>query len=332
MTNRTHALQTQFFEKIKDVTDPKISYIDELSDVLGVSRDSVYRRIRNETSLSLEEIIILSEYFKVSFDLNQNQDKGTVTFGYKSMATQEDFKGYLKNIISDLSQIIQSDKKLVTYAASDVPVFHNFMFKDLTAFKVFYWMKGVVDDPILQGKQFDEDLIDPEVFELTKTLYKAYSLTPSREIWTPETVNSQIEQIRYYWESGLFKSKEDAVNVLEQAQESFNTIKEQVSRGTKILEGKDAGVNNFEFYYSEIEIGNNTIMVDRGESKMLYLSFNSFNKMLTTNKKFCEETQNWLDNLIKKSVLISGVSEKLRYQFFNSINKKLAGVREQIIS
>ena len=41
--------------------------------------------------------------------------------------------------------------------------------------------------------------------------------------------------------------------------------------------------------------------------------------MSTGNKNYVDETQIWLDNLIKKSVLLSGISEKQRYQFFKKI-------------
>ena len=135
---RTQDLQSNFFQKIKDILSPNASFADELADVLGVSKDSVYRRLRNETSLSLEEIIILSEHFKVPFDLIEKQENNAVTFTYKSLENQNDFKTYIQSIITDLSQIIQSDDKMVTYAANDIPIFHHFHFKELTAFKIFY--------------------------------------------------------------------------------------------------------------------------------------------------------------------------------------------------
>jgi hypothetical protein len=51
------------------------------------------------------------------------------------------------------------------------------------------------------------------------------------------------------------------------------------------------------------------------------------NSLATANPQFCEETEHWLKNLEKKSTLISGVSEKLRYKFFttmlNTINEQL---------
>src|SRR5690606_18392516 len=73
----------------------------------------------------------------------------------------------------------------------------------------------------------------------------------------------------------------------------------------------------FSLYSSEVVLGTNCIYVSNGEVNYSYISFNSVNSLTTTNADFCEETENWLRNLQKKSTLISGVSEKQRYQFFS---------------
>ena len=52
--------------------------------------------------------------------------------------------------------------------------------------------------------------------------------------------------------------------------------------------------------------------------------------MATTNSNFCDETENWLVNIIKKSTLISGVSEKQRFRFFKIINDKISKIKERV--
>lgn len=327
-SKKSALLQFSFLQSIKDVMDPNLSFVDELADLLGISRDSVYRRLRNETSLSLSEIMVLSEHFKVVFDLNQQVGSGAVGFSYQPMRKQADYKQYLLSLAKDLGQILHAQERLITYAANDIPIFYHFHFPDLTAFKIFYWLKGVIHDPDLVGKKFDQSLIDPDIIALTNELAKAYSIVPSREIWTVETVNSQLEQIRYYWESGQFQDRQSALTVCRQAKESYELLNKQAERGSKTLEGKP--LKNFWLYYSEIEIGNNTIMVDRGGKKLLYISFNTFNTLVTANELFCNEVDGWMQNLIKKSTLISEVSEKVRFQFFQTIGRKVEALIKEI--
>jgi hypothetical protein len=52
--------------------------------------------------------------------------------------------------------------------------------------------------------------------------------------------------------------------------------------------------------------------------------------MVTLNESFCADIEYWLQNLIRKSVLISGVSEKQRYRFFKMKYDKVRKLREKI--
>ena len=60
-----------------------------------------------------------------------------------------------------------------------------------------------------------------------------------------------------------------------------------------------------------------------GETKYSYITFNTMNSITTNNPEFCEETEHWMKNLEKKSNLISGISEKQRYQFFSGMFKTI---------
>ena len=87
-----------------------------------------------------------------------------------------------------------------------------------------------------------------------------------------------------------------------------------------IEEGSEtAPKKNYTLYYSDIEITNNCVLVSMGDMKNVFLGHQTFNTIDTSNISYCNDTENWIDSIIKKSTLISGVSEKLRYQFFNKM-------------
>ncbi|HET6225931.1 MAG TPA: helix-turn-helix domain-containing protein [Bacteroidia bacterium] len=68
--------QIAFIQLIKNSLPSNISLVDELSDLLKISSDSAYRRIRGESALSIEEITVLCKHFKLSFDsfINNNSE------------------------------------------------------------------------------------------------------------------------------------------------------------------------------------------------------------------------------------------------------------------
>jgi len=61
-----------------------------------------------------------------------------------------------------------------------------------------------------------------------------------------------------------------------------------------------------------------------------YISFNTLNSLTTNNAAFCEETEHWIRNLIRKGTLISGTAEKQRYQFFNTLFRSIDACEARI--
>lgn len=61
-------LQVQVFQNIKSKLPAHLSMVDEIANVLELSNDSAYRRIRGEKLLSLEEVYKLCSHFRLSLD------------------------------------------------------------------------------------------------------------------------------------------------------------------------------------------------------------------------------------------------------------------------
>ncbi len=331
MATNSNSLQNQLFENIKNLIPSQASFPDEMADLLGVSKDSAYRRLRGETALTIDEVNKLCTHYKISFDALGHNLSSTVSFDYNSLLLNEDgFKEYLTSIYKTLSRLTKLENKQVYYFAEDVPLFHHFKYLELSTFKMFYWLKSVMNVPSMEGKKFNPGIISDELIELGKNVYETYSKIPSVEIWTESTVFSTLKQIEYCWDSGQFFSKKDAIVVCEKLIVTLEDIQRQAELSYKnINAGCKADTGSYMLYNCEIEIGNNCILVKAGETKMVYITHMTFNKLITPHKAFCNDTEEWMHNLIKKSVLISGSSEKLRYKFFN---KALASVKKLIKS
>ncbi len=326
--------QTILMQRLKDALPANISLVDELADLLKVSNDSAYRRMRGETALSIEDIAAICKHFKLSFDsfLNSN-DNGLVTFSYHQLSSHvNSYKEYLTNINNDLGKIMKFDNKEIIYAAEDVPVFHHFYFPELTAFKIFYWNKSILNSKGFEDNKFDINFVNDELVGIAMEIWDKYSKIPSIEIWSDDTVNSTVKQIEFYWDSGIFSKKEDALLVCDQLSQMLDRIKKQAELNVKLdrTNKPAASENNYTLYHSDVMIGNNCILVNMGETRATYISYHTFNVMLTTNANYSNETDLWLKNLIRKSSLISGVAEKQRYQYFKRTEEVMKRLRDKI--
>lgn len=329
-TTSSNSLQFQLFEKIKKVIPAAGSFADEMAEILDISKDSAYRRFRGETALTIDEVYKLCHYYKISFDSLCLNNSDTVSFDYDSLALNENgLKEYLLSIYETLRLINKAPVKQFTYLAVDIPIFHHFGFPQLAAFKIFYWLKLVMNASSFDGKKFVIQEIPEELTELGRKIYNEYMLIPSVEIWTESTVLSTIKQIEYCWEAGQFHKSADAISVCNQFIQQLELIQKQAEFNNKIIsdDKTKSDSNNYKLYNCEIEVGNNCILVKTGDLKSVYMTHMTFNKLVTPHTQFCKDTEEWLQNLIKKSILISGSSEKQRYRFFS---KALASVKKLI--
>jgi hypothetical protein len=323
------SMQIRFFERIKDVLPASLSLVNEIAEILEVSNDSAYRRLRGETPLTIDEISTLCSHFKIGFDIS-NIQTGTVSFNFDQMSGMEGFRNYLDDMLKTLNHLSKSENTELFYAAIDVPIFHHFNYPELSAFKMFYWLKDVLNEPSFEGAKFNTSLVTDELKSIGKQIYKAYTNIHSVEIWTHATLNSSIAQLEFYWDSGLIEKSEEAILLCNQLEDEVKTIQKQAELSSKLVVDNVASIENFKLYFCEIEIGNNCIFTQKGEEKTVYLSFHTFNKLATSNTKFCEDTYKWLSNIIRKSTLISGVSEKQRYMFFKQAYDKIAKLRKRL--
>jgi hypothetical protein len=311
-------MQEVFIKHLKQVVPSNVSLVDDIADLLQISNDSAYRRLRNETELSLDETYKICKHYRISIDSVLSNKGDSVTCNYIKLTDSIDnFENYLTSLLNQLQKLQKADDAKIIYAAEEIPIFHSFYSKELTAFKLFYWQRSVLNIPDYQTKKFDWDSIPEKQLQLANEIHQAYLKVPSTEIWTNETIQTTIKQIEYYFESGAFKEKEDAIVVLQELKKMMQAINQYAEDETK------AKNTSFNLYNSDLVIGTNCIHVAVAGSVISYISFNSINSLTTSNQQFCEEIEHWMKNLIKKSTLISSIAEKQRFQFFSKAYKAI---------
>jgi len=311
-------MQEVFIKHLKQVVPSNVSLVDDIADLLQISNDSAYRRLRNETELSLDETYKICKHYRISIDSVLSNKGDSVTCNYiKLTDSEENFDNYLISLLNQLERLQKSEDAKIIYAAEEIPIFHSFFSKELASFKLFYWQRSVLNIPAYQSKKFDWDVISEKQLELCDKIHHTYLKIPSTEIWTDDTINTTIKQIEYYFESGAFKDKEDAVLVLQDLKkmaQAINSYAEDENKSKNI---------SFNLYNSDLVIGTNCIHVTVAGSVISYISFNTMNSLTTSNQQFCEEIEHWMKNLIKKSTLISSIAEKQRFQFFSKAYKAI---------
>ncbi|HEX2532865.1 MAG TPA: helix-turn-helix domain-containing protein [Chitinophagaceae bacterium] len=318
------ATQQSFFAYLKGLLPAHRSLVDEVADLLNLSTDSAYRRLRGEKALDFGELQQLASHYKISIDQFLQLSPEALLFTDRSMTAHDafHFEGYLQAVIADLEYMNGFDRKTMWYLNKDVPIFHHFALPELAAFKCFFWRKTIVHDPVFAQTDFIlEEQVGP--FEAAgRKIGDLYAALPSVEIWNAESINSTIRQIEYYRHMQLFRRAEDAGRVYAALRTVIDRIEAFAEEGVKRTAGGAAG-GRYEVFVNEFILGDNTILVELDGRKFVYVNHGVHHYMLTKDDRFCAFTADHFRNIIRKSTPVSAVNEKERRMFFNRIRRKL---------
>ena len=111
--------------------------------------------------------------------------------------------------------------------------------------------------------------------------------------------------------------------------DTLEHLQKQAEAGVKITPWENPGVKkiNFRLFHNTMIIGDNTIYVQCGANRLVFINYDVLNYMKTPDEQFCTDTHEMLQNLMRRSTLISSSNEKNRYRFFNILLEK---VRERV--
>ncbi len=323
--------QEIFIGLLKRNVPSNINLAEDMGQVLQISSDSAYRRIRCETALTLDETVKLCNHFDIPLDVLNHSTPNSISFKIHKLSNHIDsFIDYLEALGSDIGNLTKYENGEIIYAAEDLPVFYSFFFKELARFKLGYWNKSIQNVEELQGTYVEDLQIPAEWQEKVQAIVSNFLQVNSIEIWNEDTLKSTLRQVKFYWEAGFFKDIITFKNVCNDLIALITKVQKQTEINQKLdISGASTGAN-FTFYQCDLMIGNNTVLASSENFKTTFIGYNSFNFMNTQNSFFNQQNQTWLDNLISKSILMSGVAEKLRNQFFKAQIKKIEMLMDKI--
>ncbi|MCB9246669.1 MAG: hypothetical protein H6606_09595 [Flavobacteriales bacterium] len=334
-------IQSAFIQSLKDRLPAHLSLVDELADLLNLSADSAYRRMRGDTPLTLQEAFLLAVHFNVSLDALMGQDSGIVPFIYQPIDEHNfRFRDYLKNVLDIMEFVDRHKDSDVVYLANDIPLFHLMHIPEIAAFKLFFWEKTILNYSSLADVQFEIGVADEFVNEISRKIRNIYCRIPSTEVYSSESIDATLKQIEYCFVAGMFKNEEDAGTLCDLLKNLMAHIRKMAEYGYKFKYDRDGNlpveimensfVPNYMLYFNEVVHTDNTVLIKSGDEQRTYLTNNGINSFFTRSKRFYDDTYRSVDILLKKATLISGTSEKERNRIFNAYNRKIDNLRKLV--
>ena len=315
------------FQNIKLALPANLSLADEIADVLDVSIDSAYRRIRGEKQLSFEEIQKLSNHFHISVDKILNLKSDSILFsGSHLQHTNFDFLKYLDdNIYKNVSYVASFEQKELIYFCKDLHLFYFCMFPELAAFKFFVWMKTLLQYPAYASEKFSLEKIEDSFFEKAKKIAAVSCQIPITQILNVENIQITLRQIEYYKDTGLFASKSELTLLYNKLEEMVSHMENVCAAGRNYLPGEKPLLTHapLKMYVNDFVLGDHSNVAILNGRKMCFINHNIINFISTQDEEFCNYSYHFMQNIIRKSTQISEVGERERVVFFNMIRQRI---------
>jgi hypothetical protein len=320
------SIQQQFFQLIRQQLPGQDSLVIQVAELLHLSQDSAYRRIRGEKPISFEELQILSRHFKISVDKLLHSKAFNYIFRDNSIEKEHyDFNDHLDFHISNMLQLSKAHSSEIIFYTRDIAIFYFYQFPELLAFKYFYWMHTVFADPDFSRIKFSlSDHIGKFEAKGNEAAGLFASLN-STEIWSSESLTLTLRQIEYYKQMELFKNRNDLELIYEKLIALIDHIEKQADTGRKFLHtsaGDDTS-GSFTLYVNEFMLGGNNVVIKSDDNCYAFINHSIMNYLGTKDRTYCDNLLLRIQEVIKRSDRVSITGEKYRRKFFNSLRQKV---------
>lgn len=324
-------LQQLLFRKIKEQLPDHLSLADELSELLGLSSDSVYRRIRGEKAVDLNELQTICRHYHLSLDGLLQLNSEAVLFQAPGVSNRYiPFAKHMQGMLEQFKYFNSFRKREILYLCKDTPFWYFFLFPAMASFKTFFWSRTINNEPELQQELFSlETFPGEECRQIGWQLLDEHSRMDSTELWNLESIHSSINQVAYYRDAGIFRERKDLIAVVDDFIRMLDHLQKQTEQGFTFMPG-DSDLKphgTLQFYVNELILGNNTILLNLDGQQMSMVTYSVFNYISTRDTRFVKKTETTFNTLLSRSSLISRSGEKERNRFFNTLRDKVNQLR-----
>lgn len=323
-------MQDEFIRQLKRLLPENMNLIDEMMGILNISYDAAYRRVTSKTNLSLEEAVILAKHFKIS--LNRMFEVGSqhtiLTEKSPQIKDAAGLEEYLRVSLERITPLTSLKSAEIIYSAKDIPIFYTLSDTFITKYKCYVWLKFLNEDGSMAKTSFEDFLesVPNSLIDAANRVADTYRNINIVEFWNDNTINGTLQQIFYYFESGLL-STELALLICEDINNIINHV-EQQTIDQVLLNSKNA--SSYNLYKSDLLTMSNTMMVRTKQQKMFFTPFTVLSYFRIEHPPTCDEMDRFFTKQMQNSKLLANSGEKDRNLFFNKMRQKVRAIIERI--
>ncbi|MDR0866374.1 MAG: hypothetical protein LBO74_15805 [Candidatus Symbiothrix sp.] len=291
-----------------------IKAVSYLMDLLGLSRESVYRRMRGEIPFSLDELAKLSIALNFSIDeiIGGARKRERVFFDLSSIESTDSVKSFysmLEKFANHIDGVFISDTMETIMAMNRFHPTFLTSFDNLFRFTYYKWLHQ--NHEVSLKQYFSDIVISPELNALKDSIRLSLEkVCNSILILDPNVFLSLTKDIQYYHQRKLINDDELIILKKELCHliDSYERIAKTGVFNTNI---------RIYLYLSPLFINTNmgyTCLENTSQS--IFWLF-TINPVIVSNRDICELQKRWLNSMKRQSICITQSNEIMQAEFFD---------------
>lgn len=295
-----------------------------LIDILHLSKESAYRRLRNEVKFTLDEAAKLSLALNFSLDFiigNTTLEKSV--FDLNQLAIESD--DYYSNIFKKLDDYIDFVKQMqkdptakAMFALNSLPYTFYFDYENISRFKYYKWL--YLSAASMGDIAYEETLLPDGLFEKQQSyVVEAKRIKQSVYIFDRNVFTSIKYDIEYFHCLGLI-SDEDVKVLKTELLEMLGRI-EATAKNGKFETGHDVAI-----YISSVDIEASYTHYEHSTDRYSHLRVYGISGVDTHSSTTSKKHKAWIESHKRYSTVISKSGEMQRIQYFNAQRKAIRSI------
>ena len=290
-----------------------------LMELLDLSRESVYRRIRGDIPFTVEELAKLALTLNLSLDEiieGSKRERVFFDFGLKmpnnsidSVTTMLQGNSYYFDILA------KSNNSNTLIALNCIYPIFTVYHPNLIKFHYFKWLVETQNN--LPKNYFSNFTLPQELLELQQKIKEGIKsiICKTTFILSPNISLSIIKDIQYYYQRKLI-NKED-VEVLKKDLLKMMNGAENIAKTGKLKDGN----SQIDIYISIPYINSNTVYMEYDDISEVHYWIYPNSPIVIKNSAISDIQKQWFLSLKKSSTLITQSNEILQVNFFDTQRK-----------
>lgn len=301
--------------------------VNYLMEMLSLSRESAYRRIRGENAFSIEEVYKIAKTLKLSIDeiLGTNMQE-RVFFDLQANISSDPVEAFLVMLRQNnhaMQQMIKAERVEAITALNRLSVITHMPYESIFKFLYYRYLYQLHEVPL--NFYYSDIVIPAEINELRQE-YTYYSprINNITYIMDNSIFPKIIKEILYYYRRQLV-SRDELILI----QKDLYTIIDATERMVKY--GYNDSGSHRSVYISLFDIDSNFRYIEFDNTVISELWIHPVNPLIIYDANTSALQKKWLYALKKYSTLISQSSELQQSEYLNMQRGFIKGLLEEEI-